>query len=389
MPGATTFGPPLTPVVPESAAYAVTDRNSRGRARSEAAPSARSEFQRDRDRIIHSTAFRRLEYKTQVFVNHEGDLFRTRLTHSIEVAQIARSIARALRLNEDLAEAIALAHDLGHTPFGHAGQEALNESMSTYGGFEHNLQSLRIVDHLEERYAAFDGLNLMFETREGILKHCPPDKARMLGDLGTRFLSGRRPSLEAQICNIADEIAYNNHDVDDGLRSGLLTLAQMREVPLFARHAIAAETAFPGLGERRLIHETVRRMIGTQVTDLLAESANRIAAAAPTSLADVHCAPVLVGFSETMYRANRDMKAFLMANLYRHPLVQAMTERARQTVKDLFDVFMAAPSLLPTQYRGLAEADAPRTIADYIAGMTDRYAIREHRRLCTEDEPPT
>lgn len=384
-----TSGLPSTPVVPELAAYAVTDRNSRGRVRSEPAPSARSEFQRDRDRIIHSTAFRRLEYKTQVFVNHEGDLFRTRLTHSIEVAQIARSVARALRLNEDLVEAIALAHDLGHTPFGHAGQEALNASMSAYGGFEHNLQSLRIVDQLEERYAAFDGLNLMYETREGILKHCPPDKAGLLGDLGVRFLSRYSPSLEAQICNVADEIAYNNHDVDDGLRSGLLTLAQMREVPLFARHVAAAEDAHPGLGERRLIHETVRRMIGNQVSDLLAESARRIALAAPVGLTDIHGAPGLVGFSEAMHRENRAMKSFLMANLYRHPRVQGMTHRARQVVRDLFDVFVANPSLLPEQYRGRARQDAPRTIADYIAGMTDRYAIREHRRLCSPAEPPT
>jgi len=217
----------------ELAPYAVIDAVSRGRQIGEPRPTARSEFQRDRDRIVHSTAFRRLEYKTQVFVNHEGDLFRTRLTHSIEVAQIARSIARALHLNDDLAEAISLAHDLGHTPFGHAGQDALNECMQPYGGFEHNLQSLRIVELLEQHYGAFDGLNLMFETREGILKHCSPARARTLGELGQRFLDGRQPSLEAQICNLADEIAYNNHDVDDGLRSGLITLEQLQEVSLF------------------------------------------------------------------------------------------------------------------------------------------------------------
>ncbi|CAG0979811.1 partial dGTPase, partial [Rhodocyclaceae bacterium] len=274
--------------MPELAPYAVSDGTSRGRAHGEQPPAARSEFQRDRDRIVHSTAFRRLEYKTQVFVNHEGDLFRTRLTHSIEVAQIARTVARALRLNDDLVEAIALAHDLGHTPFGHAGQEALNDCMREDGGFEHNLQSLRIVDRLEERYAAFDGLNLMFETREGILKHCAPGKARELGELGRRFLEDRRPSLEAQICNLADEIAYNNHDVDDGLRSGLVTLDQLSKVSLFARHMAETRAEFPAVTGRRLVHETVRRMIGAQVNDLLAESARRIAEAGVADLEDVH-----------------------------------------------------------------------------------------------------
>ncbi len=369
------------------APYAVDDGSSRGRAVAEPRPKARSEFQRDRDRIVHSTAFRRLEYKTQVFVNHEGDLFRTRLTHSIEVAQIARSIARALHLNDDLAEAIALAHDLGHTPFGHAGQDALNECMQAHGGFEHNLQSLRIVDRLEERYGAFDGLNLMFETREGILKHCSPAHARDLGELGRRFLDGRRPSLEAQICNLADEIAYNNHDVDDGLRSGLLTLEQLEEVSLFARHAAAADAAFPHLSGRRRVHETIRRMIDALVTDLLAESARRIAVAAPRCLADVHAAPALIAFTETMQAENRALKGFLRDHLYQHYQVLRMTAKARRIIRDLFSAFVEDPRLLPPQYQQMAAAQSvARAAADYIAGMTDRYSMKEHRRLFSVGE---
>lgn len=367
--------------MPELASYAVIDGNSRGRAFAEPPPAARSEFQRDRDRIVHSTAFRRLEYKTQVFVNHEGDLFRTRLTHSIEVAQIARTIARALALNDDLAEAIALAHDLGHTPFGHAGQEALNDCMRAHGGFEHNLQSLRIVDKLEERYAAFDGLNLMFETREGILKHCAADKARELGDLGRRFLEDRRPSLEAQICNLADEVAYNNHDVDDGLRSGLLTLEQLAEVSLFAQHMAEARADYPNLSGRRLIHETVRRMIGTQVNDLLTESARRIADAGVATLDDVHNAPTLIGFTPAMAAENLELKRFLRAALYRHERVLRETDRGRRIIADLFAAFLREPRLLPPQYQPAVEAGGARALADYIAGMTDRYAIAEHARL--------
>ena len=373
--------------MPELASYAVVDGNSRGRAFPEPRPKARGEFQRDRDRIVHSTAFRRLEYKTQVFVNHEGDLFRTRLTHSIEVAQIARSVARALRLNDDLAEAIALAHDLGHTPFGHAGQDALNECMQGHGGFEHNLQSLRIVDRLEERYGAFDGLNLMFETREGILKHCSPAKARELGQLGERFLVDRHPSLEAQICNLADEIAYNNHDVDDGLRSGVLTLEQLREVSLFARHAAEVDIEFPGIAGRRRVHETIRRMIDAQVTDLLAESARRIAEAEPASLDDVHRAPELIGFTASMREENRALKVFLREHLYRHYEVLRMTAKARRVIQDLFGAFVADPRLLPPQYQSMAAAGSiERTTADYIAGMTDRYSMKEHRRLFAVSE---
>ncbi len=373
--------------MPELAAYAVDDARSRGRAIAEPRPKARSEFQRDRDRIVHSTAFRRLEYKTQVFVNHEGDLFRTRLTHSIEVAQIARSVARTLHLNDDLAEAIALAHDLGHTPFGHAGQDALNECMQGHGGFEHNLQSLRIVDRLEERYGAFDGLNLMFETREGILKHCSPARARELGDLGQRFLENRQPSLEAQICNLADEIAYNNHDVDDGLRSGVLTLEQLQGVSLFARHAVEVEAEFPRITGRRRVHETIRRMIDAQVTDLLAESGRRIGELTPASLDDVHRAPPLIGFTAAMEAENRELKSFLREHLYRHFEVLRMTAKARRVIHDLFAAFVADPRLLPPQYQAMADAGTiQRATADYIAGMTDRYSMKEHRRLFAVSE---
>jgi dGTPase len=372
------------------AAYAAVDANSRGRQFPETPPQARSEFQRDRDRIIHSTAFRRLEYKTQVFVNHEGDLFRTRLTHSIEVAQIARSVARALHLNDDLAEAIALAHDLGHTPFGHAGQEALDECMKDHGGFEHNLQSLRTVDLLEERYGAFDGLNLMYETREGILKHCPPAKARLLGELGRRFLDDHRPSLEAQLTNIADEVAYNNHDVDDGLRSGLIDEAALEGVSLYARHAAAARTEFPSIAGRRLVHETVRRMIGALVEDLLEESTRRIRATGVTSLADVRAVPALIGFSQGMQAENRELKVFLRENLYRHYQVLRMTNKARRIIGELFEAFTSDTRLLPPQYQAMAHLaghdpllgdSRARAVADYIAGMTDRYAMKEHRRL--------
>jgi dGTPase len=363
------------------APYAVTESNSRGRRVQEPAPVARGEFQRDRDRIVHCTAFRRLEYKTQVFVNHEGDLFRTRLTHSIEVAQITRSIARALRLNEDLAEAVALSHDLGHTPFGHAGQEALNTCMKDFGGFEHNLQSLRSVDVLEESYADFNGLNLMHETREGILKHCSPKNAEGLGEIGRRFLEGRQPSLEAQLANLADEIAYNNHDVDDGLRSGLITLEQLDAVPIFARNRQVVETAYPGLGGRRLIHETVRRMVNLMAVDLIEQTRNSIVQAGVASLDDVRAAPRLVAYSPGLLPELRVLKTFLRENLYHHYQVLRMTDKARRIIQDLFGAFMNDPRLLPPQYQSMARSDKPRAIADYIAGMTDRYAMKEHRRL--------
>ncbi len=372
----------------ELAPYAVNATNSRGRSVAEDAPQGRNEFQRDRDRIIHSNAFRRLEYKTQVFVNHEGDLFRTRLTHSLEVAQIARSIARRLHLNEDLAEAISLAHDLGHTPFGHAGQDALNTCMNPYGGFEHNLQSLRVVDVLEERYAEFDGLNLCFETREGILKHCSAENARQLGELGERFLKNLRPSLEAQVANLADEIAYNNHDVDDGLRSGLITLDQLAEVPLVAAHLLKVKNAYPGLPERRVVHETVRRMINTLVTDLICQSEHNIHTNKIASLEDVRQAPALITYSPSTGEQQRELKAFLRNWLYRHFRVLRMSAKSQRILSDLFSVFMADNRLLPPQYQRQLESDRARAVSDYIAGMTDRYAIREYRRIFAVEEAP-
>jgi dGTPase len=370
----------------ELAPYAVGNNNSRGRLVSEKSPEGRSEFQRDRDRIIHSNAFRRLEYKTQVFVNHEGDLFRTRLTHSIEVAQIARSIARRLRLNEDLAEAISLAHDLGHTPFGHAGQDALNACMKPYGGFEHNLQSLRVVDVLEERYAEFDGLNLCFETREGILKHCSAENAKRLGELGERFLKDRRPSLEAQIANLADEIAYNNHDVDDGLRSGLISLGQLEAVPLVAKHLREVRKVYPELNERRVIHETIRRMINTLVTDLIRQSEHNIDQQGLATLDDVRNAPALIAYSAEVNEQQRELKNFLRTRLYRHFRVQRMSAKSQRIISDLFGIFLANNALLPPQYQRQEEVERARAVADYIAGMTDRYAIREHRRIFAVEE---
>jgi len=369
------------------APWAADPATSRGRRHVEPRAGTRTEFQRDRDRIVHCTAFRRLEYKTQVFVNHEGDLFRTRLTHSIEVAQIGRSIGRNLGLNEDLIEAIALAHDLGHTPFGHAGQDALHECMRAHGGFEHNLQSLRVVDELEQRYAAFDGLNLCFETREGILKHCRLEDARALGELGERFLQRRQPSLEAQVANLADEIAYNNHDVDDGLRSGLLRLGQLDRIDLFADHRRSVERLHPGVAGRRLVHETIRRMIDDLVVDLLAESRRRIGAAAPRSLDEVRAAPPLVAFSPAMRERSVQLKRFLHEALYRHPRVDEAMGRARGVVHRLFDAYAADPSRLPDEHRERFQAIGLRAVADYIAGMTDRFALREHARLTGEPPP--
>ena len=372
------------------APYAAIEAASRGRVHAEPAPVLRGEYQRDRDRIIHSTAFRRLVYKTQVFVNHEGDLYRTRLTHSIEVAQIARTIARALRLNETLAEAICLAHDLGHTPFGHAGQDALNDCMRPYGGFEHNLQSVRVVDELEERYAAFPGLNLTFETREGILKHCSLSNARELGELGERFIKRRQPTLEAQIANLADEIAYNNHDLDDGLRAGLIVLDGLREVPLFRRQHDAVLALYPDLQGRRLIHEVVRRMINHVVTDLVETSQAAIRAAAPASVEDVRArsAP-LVQFTPAVAAEHLELKQYLRDHVYRHYRVLRMTNKANVVIRSMFDAFFARPELLPDEHHQAAkqfearsgEVGRARAVADYIAGMTDRYAIVEHGRV--------
>src|SRR5687768_1405385 len=374
------------PAMHELAPYAVSQANSRGRRLAGESSRGRTPFQRDRDRIIHSTAFRRLEYKTQVFVNHEGDLFRTRLTHSLEVAQIGRSIARNLQLNEDLVEAIALAHDLGHTPFGHAGQDALNGCMKDHGGFEHNLQSLRVVDVLEEHYGAFDGLNLCFETREGILKHCARKNAQKLGDVGERFLKDQRPSLEAQLANLADEIAYNNHDVDDGLRSGLITQEQLEEVDIFARHLAMAKRHYPQISWRRLVHETVRRMINTLVGDLTRQSAMNISEARPDSLPAVREAPAMIGFSDKIRQEQQELKKFLRDNLYRHYKVARMSAKARHTVEMLFNAFNLDIQLLPPIFQSKYLQDEHQAIADYIAGMTDRYAIREYRRLFAIEE---
>ena len=373
---------------PELAVYASDPRDSRGRQYVEPVDLSRTEYQRDRDRIVHSGAFRRLEYKTQVFVNHEGDLFRTRLTHSIEVAQIARSVARNLSLNEDLTEAISLAHDLGHTPFGHAGQDALNACMADYGGFEHNLQSLRVVDVLEERYGMFDGLNLTYETREGILKHCSVEAAEKLGDLGRRFFEGKQPSLEAQLANVADEIAYNNHDVDDGLRSGLLSIRQLKDVDLFARFWTEVQRAMPGITERRAIHETIRRMISALILDLTQTSLERIREIDPKSVEDVRNAMPLIAFSDDMTEKSRSLKKFLFENLYRHYQVNRMTSKARRIVHRLFSIFMAEPQLLVPEYRSASGEgyEKARKIADYIAGMTDRYAMRQYRLLYEIEE---
>ena len=372
------------------APYAASDACSRGRRFHEPSPHYRSGFQRDRDRIIHSAAFRRLEYKTQVFVNHEGDMFRTRLTHSIEVAQIGRSIARALELNEDLTEAITLAHDLGHTPFGHAGQDALNECIKPYGGFEHNLQSLRVVDKLEQRYAEFVGLNLTYETREGILKHCPSDKAAELGELGERFINRMQPGLEAQIANIADAIAYNNHDIDDGLRAGLLTIEQLRQTELFEDQFQVVKSAYPDLEGRTLIHEVIRRMINRQVVDLLQNSEGLLAEASPESIEEVRQqSGPLIRFSDEMHKLHVELKQFLRQHLYRHYRVHRMSIKAQRMLRELYDAFFNDVLLLPPDYQKLvseqeeqaAEAGRARIVADYIAGMTDRFAILEHQRL--------
>ena len=370
----------------EPARYAADPAASKGRAYAEPGPGRRNQFQRDRDRIIHSSAFRRLEYKTQVFVNHEGDMFRTRLTHSIEVAQIGRTIARALRLNEDLTEAICLAHDLGHTPFGHAGQDALNECMRDYGGFEHNFQSLRVVDRLEEKYAEFPGLNLTYETREGILKHCSRRNARRIGELGHRFLRGGRPSLEAQIANLADEVAYNNHDVDDGLREEMLRLEPLAECELIARHYEIAQSKWPRLPPRRLRHEIIRGMINTLVEDLVTHSQAAIDRLAPSRIDDIRAASApLIALSPEILRQHKQLKKYLLENLYRHERVRAMAERAAATVKTLFHAYMNDPALLNEKFqarlRRQAAAEKPRVIADYIAGMTDRFALSEQERI--------
>ena len=372
------------------APFAALVANSRGRRHPEPPADYRSEFQRDRDRIVHSNAFRRLVYKTQVFINHEGDMYRTRLTHSLEVAQIGRSVAVALALSEPLTEAICLAHDLGHTPFGHAGQDVLNECMREYGGFEHNLQSLRVVDELEERYAQFRGLNLTFETREGILKHCSLANARQLGELGRRFIERQQPGLEAQIADLADAIAYNNHDVDDGLRSGLVTIDDLREVTLFARHHATVSAAYTDLPARRMIHEIGRRMIHDVVSDLIEATAGRLVEAKPANIDAVRALPhPLVGFSEARDTEHAELKKFLRTRLYRHEHIEAQRSGAAQVLRGLFEAFMQDVTRMPAEHRDAAlamesasgKAGRARGVADYVAGMTDRYAFQEQARL--------
>ena len=397
------------------AAYACDPARTRGRRFAQAPAPTRTDYQRDRDRIVHSSAFRRLVYKTQVFLNHEGDLFRTRLTHSLEVAQLGRSIARSLQLNEDLVETIALAHDLGHTPFGHAGQDALNDCMAAFGGFEHNLQSLRVVDQLEERYPEFDGLNLTFETREGILKHCSANHARDLeafepNGVALRFLQHTQPSLEAQLCNLADEIAYNAHDIDDGVRSGLISLAQLQAVPLFDDFRQQVLADYPHLQEaaqgRRLLYESIRRMLSAQVYDVIAATQHALDLAQPVDAAAVRHLPALVQFGAPMRLKSQALKAFLLQHLYRHPQVVQTTGQAKQVVRDLFAAYVSAPQQMPENHQRRArmapqpfsavQPDADhvraRAVADYIAGMTDRFAAREHQRitgqhLFTQDIP--
>ena len=372
------------------APYAADETRSRGRRHDEGGSGHRSQYQRDRDRIIHSAAFRRLEYKTQVFVNHEGDLFRTRLTHSVEVAQIARTIARSLHLHEDLCEAVSLAHDLGHTPFGHAGQDALNDCMKPYGGFEHNAQSLRVVDELEDKYAEFRGLNLMFETREGILKHCSRTRAAQLGDVAERFLKNRQTTLEAQLANRADEIAYNNHDIDDGIRARLLTIEQLREVALFRRHHDEVLGRYGNITPKQQRHETIRRIINTLVVDLIAHSQRALAAQKIETIEDVRAQPLpLIDFSPEISVDNNEMKRFLREHPYRHHQVYRMMVKAKRVIHTLFDAFIDDAKLLPPDFHAEAQRleaseginGRARVVADYIAGMTDRYALDEHERL--------
>ena len=372
------------------ASYAAIDEHSRGRRYPEPPPRFRSEFQRDRDRIIHSNAFRRLVYKTQVFVNHEGDLYRTRITHSLEVAQIGRTVARALRINETLTEAICLAHDLGHTPFGHAGQDALNDCMREYGGFEHNLQSLRVVDELEERYAEFPGLNLTFECREGILKHCSAQNARRLGDVARRFLERTQPGLEAQLANLADAIAYNNHDVDDGVRAGLIAVDELRDVRIFSRFHDAVVEKYPEVSARRQLYETIRRMVDYLVSDLIVQSVRNIEEAKVDNIDSVRDRQQpLIALSETVLAEHQELKRFLRTKLYNHPKVREVMDEARGTLKELFEAYLRTPMLLPPEHQAVvaradAEGGAParaRVVADYVAGMTDRFAFTERTRL--------
>lgn len=385
------------------APYACDPANSRGRRYPEPPSETRSPFQRDRDRIIHTEAFRKLKYKTQVFVYHEGDNYRTRLTHSLEVAQIARTICRVLGLNEDLAEALALGHDLGHTPFGHAGEEILQELTVAFGGFDHNAQSLRIVTELERRYCQFDGLNLTWETLEGLVKHNGP----LTGFAGAKPLPlaiaayaekddlelDCFASAEAQVASLADDIAYNNHDIDDGLRAGLFSVDDLAEVPLVGPVFAGVKTDYPKIDHSLHIHEAVRRLIGLMVGDLIAETRARIAEFRPASADEVRRLgwPV-VSFSEQMRQNSAALKAFLFTHMYRHYQVNRMTSKARRVVKDLYCLFTAEPECLPPEWQrlcnGTGTAATARAVADYIAGMTDRNALDEHRRLFDMQEQP-
>lgn len=367
---------------PDLAPYAARSSESLGRCFDEIFKDERPAYERDRDRIIHCAAFRRLEYKTQVFVNHEGDYYRTRLTHSLEVAQIARGIARNLRLNEDLAETLALAHDLGHTPFGHTGEEVLNRLMTDFGGFEHNRQSLRIVDELEERYPGFNGLNLSFEAREGIIKHSSEFDHPARPDLGD-FLPEQRPVLEAQIIDLADEIAYNNHDIDDGLKAGFITLEDLAEVELWRETYSLVAAKYPGLDRERQVCQTISHVIGRLIDDLVTATRSKIEEHAIGSLQDVRRHPVrLATLSHEMRRKNKDLKIFLYKQLYHHYKVERMRVKAERFLTLLFESYMRTPSLLPLTYqRKFVLFSRERVICDYLAGMTDRYALDEYKRL--------
>ncbi len=385
---------------PSPAAYATDPAASRGRLHSEPESESRTPFQRDRDRILHSTAFRRLKHKTQVFVYHEGDHYRTRLTHSLEVAQIARTIARTLRLNEDLAETLALSHDLGHPPFGHAGEEALDRVMGPYGGFDHNAQTLRVLTKLERRYASFDGLNLTWETLEGAVKHNGPltgphamnatDQPlheTLLDYVSAHDLElGTFASAEAQVAAIADDIAYNNHDLDDGLRAGLFDLGDLDEVPLVAPVLSEVRTLYPDIERPRAIHETIRRLISVMITDVVTVSVRRLNEVEPTSVDDVrHADRLVIGMSEEMGEGDRALKEFLFANMYRHDKVNQMSDRGRQVIAEIFELYLHEPQRMPEEWRetalGSDPATIPRLACDFIAGMTDRYALSEHERL--------
>ena len=361
--------------------YAVN--KSEGRYYNEDAPRLRSDFQRDRDRVIHSSAFRRLEYKTQVFVNHEGDLFRTRLTHSLEVAQVGRSIANALDLNVDLVEAICLAHDLGHTPFGHVGQGGLNECLLPYNlHFEHNMQSLRIVTKLEERYAEFDGLNLTYETLSGILKHCSLANAHKLGKLGERFIHKTQPSMEAQLANMADELAYNFHDLDDGLRANLLNLEELESLAIIKRQLDILKNKYPALKSRRLHKELVRYLINSSIYELIDSTVLNLKKYNIQTLEDVYQAPPLVKYTDEFHQEQRELKKYLLKNMYNHYSVMQIRFKSENIIRSLFTAFMSDIRLLPEQYQQQIDSSShARVVADYISGMTDRYAFRQYNRL--------